>query len=109
MELIERNRLLLAFKLFPWSLLWLNPLYSPMRIVAGYRAALHGEGDTAYFPGWRGKWRLAMAFLKGEWGALRRLPRMLRKRTEIQRLRRLSPAGVRRLILAHKLGLKETT
>jgi len=109
LELIERNRLLLAFKLFPWSLLWLNPFYSAMRIVAGYRAALRGAGDTVYFPGWHGKWRVAKALLKGELAALRRLPLMLRKRTEIRQLRRLSPSGVRRLILAHRLSLKETT
>ena len=35
-------------------------------------------------------------------------PRMLRKRREIGRLRRLSPGEVRRLILAHRLPLRET-
>jgi hypothetical protein len=34
---------------------------------------------------------------------------MLRKRTAIRRLRRLSPGEVRRLILAHRLALEETT
>lgn len=109
LELIERNRLLLAFKLFPWSLLWLNPLYFAARVAAGVGASRRGGGDTAYFPGARGKWQMARAFLKGDLGALWRLPRMLRKRSEIRRLRRLSPAEVRRLILAHRLSLKETT
>jgi GT2 family glycosyltransferase len=109
LELIERNRLLLAFKLFPWSLLWLNPFYFAARVLAGYRAAQRGAGDTAYFPGARGKWRMAVAFVKGDLGALRLAPRMFRKRREIARLRRLSPGEVRRLILAHRLSLKETT
>jgi hypothetical protein len=34
---------------------------------------------------------------------------MLRKRTAVRRLRRLSPGEVRRLILAHRLSLKDTT
>jgi GT2 family glycosyltransferase len=109
LELIERNRLLLAWKLFPWSLLWLNPFYFAARVAAGLRAASHGTGDTAYFPGARGKWTMAKAFLKADLGALRLLPRMLRKRSAIRRLRRLPPAAVRRLILAHRLSLKEAT
>lgn len=38
--LIERNRLLLAAKLFPWSLLWLNGAYYLARIGAGLWAAM---------------------------------------------------------------------
>ena len=109
LELIERNRLLLALKLFPWSLLWLNPFYFAARLAAGYWAAHRGTGDTVYFPGARGKWRMAKAFVKGDLGALRLLPRMLRKRTAVGRLRRLTAGEVRRLILAHRLSLKETT
>ena len=33
--LIERNRVLLALKLFPWSLLWLNVPYYLMRLASG--------------------------------------------------------------------------
>jgi GT2 family glycosyltransferase len=108
LELIERNRLLLAWKLFPWSLLWLNPFYFAARLAAGFAAAGRGEGDTAHFPGIRGKWKMAAALIKGDWEALKLLPRMLRKRTAIRRLRRLSPGEVRRLILSHRLSLKET-
>jgi GT2 family glycosyltransferase len=109
LELIERNRLLLAFKLFPWSLLWLNPFYFAARVAAGVAAARSGAGDTVHFPGLRGKWTMAKALVKGEWGAFKLLPRMLRKRTAIRAIRRLSPGEVRRLILAHRLRLKETT
>jgi hypothetical protein len=72
-------------------------------------AARRGLGDTAHFPGVRGKCRMALALLQGELGALRLLPRMLRKRSGIRRLRRLSPPELRRLILAHRLSLKDTT
>ncbi|MEI9975238.1 MAG: hypothetical protein WDO73_26170 [Ignavibacteriota bacterium] len=49
LQLIERNRVLLAVKLFPWSLLWLNPFYFAARLVAGLGAAQRGEGDTVHF------------------------------------------------------------
>jgi GT2 family glycosyltransferase len=108
LELIERNRVLLAVKLFPWSLLWLNPYYFAVRAMAGYGAARRGAGDTAYFPGLRGKLRMAAAMLRGGLAALRMTPRMLRKRRELGRIRKMSPGDVRRMILAHRLPLKET-
>jgi len=109
LELIERNRLLLALKLFPWSLLCLNPFYFAARVLAGFGAAQRGEGDTVHFPGLSGKWTIAKALVRGDWAALKMLPRTLRKRTAIRRFRRLSPGDVRRLIPANRLALKETT
>ena len=109
LELIERNRLLLAWKLFPWSLLWLNPFYFSARLLAGLGAAQRGEGDTVHFPGWSGKLKMAVALVKGDCAALLRLPDTLRKRRAMRGLRRLSPGEVRRLILANRLSLKETT
>jgi len=107
LALIERNRLLLALKLFPWSLLWLNPFYFAARLGAGLAAARHGAGDTAHFPGFRGKAKMALALLRGDLEALRLAPRILRKRSQMGRLRRLSPGDVRRLILGHRLSLRD--
>ena len=107
LELIERNRVLLALKLFPWSLLWLNPVYFAIRIAAGIAAAGRGTGDTAHFPGLRGKWSMARALIRGDLGALRLAPRILRKRADIGRIRRLAPGEVRRLILNNRLRLRE--
>jgi len=108
LTLIERNRVLLALKLFPWSLLWLNPIFSAARVAAGIAASFRGSGDTAFFPGFLGKLRMAAALLRGDWQALRMAGRMLRKRRDITRLRRLTPADVRRLILANRLPLRES-
>jgi GT2 family glycosyltransferase len=107
LALIERNRVLLALKLFPWSLLWLNPFFFAVRLAAGIAAAGRNAGDTAHFPGLRGKLSMAWALARGDWSALRMAPRILRKRREVKRLRRLSPKEVRRLILAHRLPLTE--
>jgi len=52
---------------------------------------------------------MAGALVRGDLAALRMLPRTLRKRAGIRRIRRLSPAEVRRLILANRLRLKETS
>ncbi|SPE34719.1 Glycosyl transferase, family 2 [Candidatus Sulfopaludibacter sp. SbA6] len=107
LELIERNRVLLVLKLFPWSLVWLNPFYLVARVAAGMAAARRGTGDTAHFPGFRGKWSMARALIRGDLAALRMMPRTLRKRAAMRSIRRLSPVEVRRLILAHRPSLRE--
>lgn len=107
LELIERNRVLLALKLFPASLLCLNPFYFAMRLAAGAVLAGRGAGDTAHFPGIRGKLAIVGALVRGDWAALRMTRRMLRKRAEIRRLRKLSPAEVRRLIFRYRLSWRE--
>jgi len=107
LELIERNRVLLAAKLFPWSLLWLNGAYYLARLAAGLWYARKGTGDTAHFPGLRGKLTIVRALAAGDLEALRLLPRMLRKRRDLERIRKLSPAEVRRLIFQYRIPLRE--
>lgn len=107
LELIERNRVLLAAKLFPWSLLWLNGVYYGIRLGAGVWAAITGQGEVGKYPGMRGKLQAALAVLKGDWQAAPLLPRMLAKRRDVERIRKLSPREVRRLILEHRISLKQ--
>jgi GT2 family glycosyltransferase len=107
LELIERNRLLLAVKLFPLSLLILNPLFFWVRLAAGVVAARRGVGDTAHFPGLAGKLTMARALCYGHLQALQLAPRMWRKRAAIDRIRKLNPGEVRRLLLRHRLRLQE--
>ena len=107
LELIERNRVLLAAKLFPWSLLWLNGVYYAMRLGAGLWAAITGQGEVGKYPGFRGKLQAALAVLKGDWQALPLMPRMLAKRRDVERIRKLSPREVRKLILEHRISLKQ--
>jgi len=107
--LIERNRVLLAAKLFPWSLLWLNGAYYLTRLAAGLWAAATHKGEVGRYPGLSGKVRAALALLRGDLAALRLLPKMLAKRRSINRIRKLSPREVRALILKHRIPLKELT
>ncbi|HOK46319.1 MAG TPA: glycosyltransferase family 2 protein [Bryobacteraceae bacterium] len=107
LELIERNRVLLAAKLFPWSLLWLNGVYYAARLGAGAWAAVRGKGEISHYPGIRGKLKAAAAILKGDLAALMMLPRMLRKRTSVRRFRKLSPRELRALILKNRISLRD--
>jgi len=109
LELIERNRVLLAAKLFPWSLLWLNGVFYGARLAAGIWAAAANQGEMRHLPGWKGKLCAATALLKGDLAALRLLPRFLRKRREMTPIRRLSPGQLRRLLLQYRISLRELT
>ena len=92
--LIERNRILLAAKLFPWSVLLLNPVYFLQRLWA----ARGGSGDMAAFPGWRGKLKLAWAMFRANLAAVSMLPRFLAKRREIDRFARIRGRGLADLL-----------
>ncbi len=104
-ELIERNRVLLALKHFPWSLLWLNGAYFCARLAAGIVAALSSRGDTAQFPGWTGKLKLARAICSANWQALQMTPSTLRKRWAFRPLRKMTPRQVKNLLLQHRVPL----
>ena len=107
LELIERNRVLLAAKLFPWSLLWLNGAYYLARIRGGPLGGGEEQGRIAAAR------RLSREAAGGS-GFDERGPRsaaiaskMLRKRKDIHKIRRLSPSEVRRLLYRYRITLRE--
>jgi hypothetical protein len=61
------------------------------------------------YRGVRGKVQAALALLKGDLQALKLIPRMLRKRRNVNRIRKLSPREVRKLILQYRIPLKQLT
>jgi GT2 family glycosyltransferase len=107
LTLIERNRVLMAVKLFPGNLLWANGAYLVARITAGLWAALRNRGEVKHYQGPRGKLTAAWGLVRGTLSALPLIPSMLRKRRALKPLRRLSPKQMRQLLLAHRIPLKE--
>ena len=107
LSLIERNRVLLVAKLFPWSLLWQNAAYYALRLAAGAWAGVRGKGETGRLPGLSGKLRGVWALLLGDLEAIWLLPRMLRKRRQVNRYRKLSPAQVKKLLLQYRIPLRK--
>ncbi len=106
-ELIERNRVLLVAKLFPWSLLWLNGVFYAARVAAGAWAAMRGRGEISHYPGWKNKLRVALALIRADWQALLLLPKMWRKRRDVRRIRKLSSTQLIGLLWRHRISLSE--
>ncbi len=107
LTLIERNRVLLAVKLFPWNLLWLNGAYYATRILGGTWAAIRNRGELRHYSGTMGKISAATALLRGTASAIPLIPKMLKKRREFQTKRRLTPKQIRTLLLQHRISLRE--
>jgi GT2 family glycosyltransferase len=107
LTLIERNRVLLVVKLFPWNLLWANAGYHLARIAAGILAAIRNRGELRHYPGAQGKMAVAAALIRGNWLALPMIPSMLRKRKAFRSKHRLTPRQIRTLLLKYRIPLKE--
>jgi GT2 family glycosyltransferase len=107
LTLIERNRVLLAVKQLPWSLLWANGAFLLARIGAGMWAAARNRGEMRHYPGMGGKFTAALALLRGMAEAFPRIPATLRKRRALREKRRLTGRQIRRLLLANRIGLRE--
>jgi len=105
--LIERNRILLAVKLFPGRLLWLNGVFFLARVAGALLAAANRRGELGRI---RARGRLIgvmLAALKGQVEAIGLIPAMIRKRRQILARRRLTAAETARLLLRHRISLKE--
>ena len=107
LELIERNRVLLAVKHFPLSLLMLNIVFFGIRVLAGLIAAARGKGEVGRYEGFSGKLQVAQALAKGNWQALTMLPGTWQKRKALNKIRRLSSSETRRLLLRYRITLRE--
>ena len=107
--LVERNRILLAAKSFPWILILQNPFWTIRRLYWNARAILGRKGAAARFVethGWRQTaFNLAWSYLS----ALKLLPAALRKRYTIQRTRRLSSRQTVELIRRFQIDIRELT
>jgi GT2 family glycosyltransferase len=106
LELIERNRILLAVKHFPMRLLVLNLPYFAARLGAGFWAALRGRGEAGRFRGHREKLRMAGALLRGFLAGVALIPKTWRKRRAFDPNRRLTPEQVCRLLKENQITLR---
>ncbi|MBC8165045.1 MAG: glycosyltransferase family 2 protein [Bryobacteraceae bacterium] len=108
-ELIERNRILLAVRHFPLSLLLLNIPWFAARLGAGFSAGLRGRGEAAKFAGVAEQFRLARALLNGFREGVSLIPHTWRKRKAPRAPRRLSDKEILQLLFANKISIRALT
>jgi hypothetical protein len=107
--LVERNRLLLAVKNFPWRLLVQNPFWTLRRLYWNAYAITQRKGSASRFVqnnGWR---QILVNFAWSYLSAIKLLPHALRKRQAIQRSRRLTTREVVELLRRFHIDVRELT
>ncbi|MGB7620779.1 MAG: glycosyltransferase family 2 protein [Terriglobia bacterium] len=106
---VERNRLWLAVKLFPLSVLLLNPYYAGLRFLVGLAASLFRKGPAGDFAQEYSSPRLIWTVLRANMAAMIGLPQMWKKRRKVRGGKRLSDVELRRILSQHRIGLMELT
>ena len=105
--LVERNRIWVAFKNFPPSLLCLSPFYTGVRYFYQGIAALTRRGASGRFGDDSSPFRLIPIVLKAFLSGLAGLPRVLRKRKQIQSQKKISDQECFRLFKKYGIKAKE--
>jgi GT2 family glycosyltransferase len=104
---VERNRALVLFKVFPPGLIALSPVYTAARLALQAWGALTGHGAAGRLANQRSILHLVALTLRAYASALRLLPRVLRERWRVRRLRRLSTPAFLRLLDEFRLPIAE--
>ncbi len=107
--LVERNRLLLAIKNFPFRLLLQNPYWTLRRFLWHAYAARRKRGAAWRFVAEQGWSRVVLNILWSYASAALLLPHALSKRRQIQRTRRLSYREFMDLLRRFQIDVQELT
>jgi hypothetical protein len=104
---VERNRVLVLFRLFPVSLIVLSPAYTAVRLALQAWGALTGRGAAGRLAASTPKVQLAAIVLRAYASALRALPGILRERWRQRSRRRLRTSEFLRLLDEFRLRARE--
>lgn len=107
--LIERNRVWVLLKYFPWTWILLSPIYTFARLFLGALAALRGHGRAGAIAGKYSMLGLVHVILHAWLAALWRAPRMIGKRRRLMKKRKISAAEFRGCLRRFRATLAEMT
>lgn len=92
---VERNRVWIAVKYFPLSILLVSPFYTLLRFILQGYGALTGRGAAGKFSREYSPLKLLQILMKAYVAAIKGLPKMAKKRKEIKRWTRVSQGEIR--------------
>jgi len=109
---VERNRVWIAVKYFPLSLLLKSPFYTLWRFFLQGYGALTGRGAAGKFSQAYSRFFLMKILVQAYFSAVQGLPRMWKKRKEMRKLTRVNQEEIlswfhRFSISAREISLKE--
>jgi len=104
---VERNRVLVLFRLFPLSLILVSPIYTAARLGLQTWGALRGRGAAGRLARDRSILYLVGLTFRAYLSALRSLPHILRQRWRHRRERRLRTREFMRLLREFRLRARD--
>ena len=104
---VERNRIWVAVKYFPLSLLAYGQLFTFPRYFLQAYGALTGKGASGAFTTEHSRIELLCVLGKVYVAAIKGLPKMLAKRKEIQKRRLISYHDIHTLMTLYGIGVRE--
>ena len=105
--LVERNHYWVALKNLPLGHLLALPVFTTLRYFEQARAVLSGGGTGGEFRAGDARRQLVKALLKGVFDGLRGMPRMLRKRRQVMKKRRLPMRELHGLLRRYRISFRE--
>jgi GT2 family glycosyltransferase len=107
--LVERNRIFLALKNFPLSLLCQNPFWTLRRYLLQAMGAIWGVGSSGRFAQQHGRLRLLKTLAWAYLSAFGKALAMVKKRRDIQRHKVMSNREVKALLKRFQIDVRELT
>jgi GT2 family glycosyltransferase len=107
--LIERNRIWVAVKTFPLSLLLVSPFFTLVRFAYHAYGSLFMVGSSGKYAAESSRTQLALMILKAYWSGLKFFPEMWRARRKIRRFARISDSEFASLLFKHRITLRALT
>lgn len=104
---IERNRVRVLFKTFPWSWIWVSPFFTLLRYVMNLVSLLRGRGAAASFQRQTGSWSLIWALSRALRDGILGIPASIKARKTVKR--RVSSRAFRSLLRRHCISAREIT
>lgn len=104
---VERNRVWVLLKLFPWPLVLASPFYTAARLVLQAAGVATGRGAAARLASDVSVLALVGITLRAWWAAASGAPRILAERRRLRGSFRLTSAGFYRLLDAFRLTARE--
>ena len=104
--LVERNRIWVVIKSFPVHLIILGIFYTILRYYYQAVGALTGKGAAGKFTKEASKFQLICVLLKANFSAFLGLPKMLKKRREIMRKKKISNKEISVLLKKYGISAK---
>jgi GT2 family glycosyltransferase len=107
--LIERNRIWVAIKTFPLSLLVLSPFFTALRLAYHAYGSLFLVGSSGQYASECSRAQLALMILKAYWSGMKLFPEMWRSRRRIRSFTRITNRDFAALIHRHRIRLRALT